>query len=129
MTQKSSYCIAAGVAVGVSIVMGGAVYAAPVGVSNIENFIRNIIQVVAGLAGLIATGFFVIGGLTYITSSGNPEQLDRAKRTITWSAVGLVVVIAAYVLTNLVTSLAHQSLLVYSSLLIRRVRSRQCVTL
>ena len=109
MTQKSSYCIAAGVAVGVSIVMGGAVYAAPVGVSNIENFIRNIIQVVAGLAGLIATGFFVIGGLTYITSSGNPEQLDRAKRTITWSAVGLVVVIAAYVLTNLVTSLAHQS--------------------
>ncbi len=109
MTQKSSYCIAVGVAVGVSIVMGGAVYAAPVGVSNIENFIRNIIQVVAGLAGLIATGFFVIGGLTYITSSGNPEQLDRAKRTITWSAVGLVVVIAAYVLTNLVTSLAYQS--------------------
>lgn len=32
MTQKSSYCIAVGVAVGVSIVMGGAVYAAPVGV-------------------------------------------------------------------------------------------------
>lgn len=38
MTQKSSYCIAAGVAVGASIMMGGAVYAAPVGVSNIENF-------------------------------------------------------------------------------------------
>lgn len=60
MTQKSSYCIAAGVAVGASIMMGGAVYAAPVGVSNIENFIRNIIQVVAGLAGLIATGFLLL---------------------------------------------------------------------
>lgn len=81
----------------------------PADVGNVENFIRSIIQVVAGLAGLVATGFFVAGGFTYITSSGNPEQLDRAKRTITWSAIGLAIVIAAFVLANIVTTLARQS--------------------
>ena len=83
--------------------------AVPAGVSNVENFIRSVIQVVTGLAGLVATGFFVAGGFTYITSSGNPEQLDKAKRTITWSAIGLAIVIAAFVLANIVTTLARQA--------------------
>lgn len=39
-------------------------------------YITNVITVLAGLAGLVATGFFVAGGFTYITSFGNPEQLD-----------------------------------------------------
>ncbi len=69
------------VAVGLPIVLAAPVLAAPAGVSNVENFIRSVITVLAGLAGLVATGFFVAGGFTYITSSGNPEQLDKAKRT------------------------------------------------
>lgn len=79
------------------------------GVSNVENFIRSVITVLAGLAGLVATGFFVAGGFTYITSSGNPEQLDKAKRTLTWSAIGLAIVIAAFVISNIVTTLAKQA--------------------
>lgn len=75
-------------------------------VSQVETFIKSIIKIVAGLAGLVATGFFVVGGFTYITSSGNPEHLDRAKRTITWAAVGLAITLAAYVISNIVTTLA-----------------------
>ena len=78
-------------------------------VAKVESFIRNVITVIAGLAGLVATGFFVAGGFTYITSSGNPEQLDKAKRTLTWSAIGLAIVIAAFVISNIVTSIATQS--------------------
>jgi hypothetical protein len=74
--------------------------------SNIQNFIRSIIQLVAGLAGLVATGFFVVGGFKYIVSSGNPEHLDRAKRTILYSGIGLAITIAAFVLSNIVTTLA-----------------------
>ena len=78
-------------------------------VAQIENFIRSVIKVIAGLAGLVATGLFVVGGFTYISSSGNPQQLDKAKRTLTWSAIGLAIVIAAFVLSNIVTSLATQA--------------------
>ena len=88
------------------IVLSSSAFAATVDVSQVDNFIRSIIQVLAGLAGLIATGFFVIGGFGYITSSGNPEHLDRAKRTLLWSGIGLAIVIAAFVVSNIIVQLA-----------------------
>ena len=83
-----------------------ALAASSVDVSSISSFLKNLIQAAAGLAGLVATGFFVIGGFSYITSSGNPEHLERAKRTLLYSSIGLAVTIAAFVLTNIVTQLA-----------------------
>ena len=76
------------------------------GVSQIQTFIESIIQVMITLAGLVAVGFFVYGGFGYITSSGNPESLDRSKKTILYSALGLTIVLGAFVLTNVVTQLA-----------------------
>jgi len=75
-------------------------------VSKVESFAQNVIQVLVTLAGLLAAGFFVMGGISYITSSGNPEHLDRAKKTILYSGIGLAVSIAAFVLSNIVTQLA-----------------------
>jgi len=97
------------VAIGAVILLAPVASATTADVSQVENFIRDIIKVVAGLAGLIATGFFVVGGFGYITSSGNPEHLDRAKSTLLWSAVGLAIVIAAFVISNIVVSVATNS--------------------
>jgi len=94
------------VALGLPLVLSEPAYAATAGVANVENFIRSIITVFAGLAGLVATGFLVAGGFTYITSSGNPEHLDRGKRTITYALIGLAITIGAFVLSNIVTTLA-----------------------
>jgi TRAP-type C4-dicarboxylate transport system permease small subunit len=94
------------VMLGLPLVVTQTVFAATGDVAQVENFIRSIIKVIAGLAGLIATAFFVIGGFTYITSSGNPENLGRAKRTLLHSAVGLAIVIGAFVISNIVTKLA-----------------------
>jgi type IV secretion system pilin len=94
------------VAFGLPLVYMAPAFADTAGVSNVEGFIKSVIQVLAGLAGLIATGFFVVGGFSYITSSGNPEHLDKAKRTIFFSATGLAITIAAFVLSNIVTTLA-----------------------
>ena len=107
MTKKSLGAVMLFVAIGAPLVLSHPALAATGGdISNVENFIRNIIKVLAGLAGLVATGFFVVGGFSYITSSGNPEHLDRAKRTLTYSALGLAITIGAFVLSNIVTTLA-----------------------
>jgi TRAP-type C4-dicarboxylate transport system permease small subunit len=97
------------VALGLPLVLSEPAFAATAGVSNVENFIRSIITVFAGLAGLVATGFLVAGGFTYITSSGNPEHLDRAKRTITYALIGLAITIGAFVISNIVTTLASSA--------------------
>jgi predicted small integral membrane protein len=73
------------------------------------NFAQNVIQVLVTLAGLLAAAFFVMGGINYISSSGNPERLDRAKKTIIYSGIGLAFCIGAFVLTNIVTQLANSS--------------------
>lgn len=75
-------------------------------VSQIQSFIRSVIQVMVTLAGLVSVGFFVWGGFGYITSSGNPESLDRSKKTILYSAIGLAIVLGSFVLSNIVAQLA-----------------------
>ncbi|HEY1645062.1 MAG TPA: pilin [Candidatus Saccharimonadales bacterium] len=78
-------------------------------VSQVSSFIKNVIEALAGLAGLVATGFFVVGGFSYITSSGNPQRLEKAKRTILFSAIGLAITIAAFVLSNIISGLASSA--------------------
>jgi len=46
----------------------------------------------------------MIGGYQYITSSGNPENLIRAKRIIKNALIGLVIVLAAALLSNFLKS-------------------------
>lgn len=82
------------------------VFAQTADVSRIETFIQNITQILVTLAGVTATGFIVWGGLRYITSSGSPEQLEGAKKTILYSAIGLVIALGAFVLSNIVTQIA-----------------------
>lgn len=81
-------------------------FAATADISQVQNFIQNVIQVLVGLAGLTAAVFFVVGGFGYITSSGNPEHLDRSKKTIIYSGIGLSVALGALVISNIVTQLA-----------------------
>lgn len=89
-----------------TILLATPVYAASADVTKIETFIKSIIQILVTIAGLVSAGFFVWGGFGYITSSGNPEMLDRSKKTIIYAAIGLAVVLGAFVLTNIVSDLA-----------------------
>lgn len=96
-----------------SLLLTGLIAASPVfaqssggDVAQIQSFIKSVIQVLVTLAGLVSVGFFVWGGFGYITSSGNPESLDRSKKTIFYSAIGLAIVLGAFVLSNIVAQLA-----------------------
>ena len=108
MNKRSAYIVGLFVALGLPLLLPSIALAQSAGdVGQVESFIRNVIQAAAGLAGLIATGFFVVGGFGYITSSGNPETLERSKRTLIFSGVGLAITIGASVLSNIVTGLAR----------------------
>jgi hypothetical protein len=110
MSKKQLTFLSLFVSIGIPFVLTSTVLAQSTGdVGQVENFIRNVIQVIAGLAGLVATGFFVVGGFGYITSSGNPETLEKSKRTLIFSGLGLAITIGAFVLSNIVTKLASNA--------------------
>jgi hypothetical protein len=92
-----------------ALIVATPVFAQTAEVGQIQTFIQSVIQVMVTLSGLIAAGFIVWGGVGYITSSGNPESLDRSKKTILYSAIGLTLVLGAFVLSNMVTQLASSA--------------------
>lgn len=107
---KTTKLVAFFVILGLPFLISPTVYAQAAGnISNVENFIRNVIKIIAGLAGLIATGFFVAGGFGYITSSGNPENLEKSKRTLLYAAIGLAITIGAFVLSNIISDVATKA--------------------
>lgn len=67
--------------------------------NDIKSFVTPMFATLVGLASVVCAAFLVIGGYTYITSSGKPDNLARAKKIIRNALIGLAVVVAAGVLT------------------------------
>lgn len=57
--------------------------------------ISDITNVVAIFAGIAAVVMIMVGGYKFITSGGESGKVQEAKKTITWSVIGLVVIVLA----------------------------------
>jgi ABC-type Fe3+ transport system permease subunit len=62
----------------------------------------DIINTVLFVAGIVATGFLVYGGVQYLTSAGAAEKVKTAKNTIMYAIIGLIVCILAYAIVKFV---------------------------
>jgi len=71
---------------------------------KLQDVIASILKLATTMAGLIAVAFIIYGGYMYITSGGNPEKSKKATEAVTYAAIGLVVVLAAYAIVNTVLS-------------------------
>lgn len=68
------------------------------------DLVINLIQWVAGMGGIVAAIFIVVGGWGYITSSGDPSKLQKAKSTILYALIGLAIVALTEVITAFISS-------------------------
>lgn len=64
--------------------------------------INIILNIVFAILGAIALLFIVIGGFKFIISNGDPQATSRARDTIIYAAVGLVIVLSATIIVNFV---------------------------
>lgn len=51
-------------------------------------------------AAIIAVIVIVVGGIQYVTSNGNPSAVQKAKQTIMYAAIGLVISLMAVAIVN-----------------------------
>lgn len=72
--------------------------------NTVSSSIAPIITEISLLSSIICAFFVMFGGYQYITSSGNPENLLRAKRIIKNALIGLVIVLSAALLGNFLKS-------------------------
>lgn len=57
--------------------------------------VKAILTVVFTITGALAVLFFVIGGMRYISSQGEPQEIAKAKSTLIYAIIGLLVSILA----------------------------------
>lgn len=108
--KKTARLLASFIAAGLPLVVAHPVFAATAdGADQANNFLKNMATVLASFGGIIATIALIWGGIMYITSSGNLQNLDKAKAIIKYAVIGLIIVIAAASIVNFFSTNAHTS--------------------
>ena len=60
------------------------------------NIFADIINTLLVWGGAVAILFIIIGGFRYIISMGNPEGAEKARNTVLYAVLGLILIFAAY---------------------------------
>ena len=73
------------------------------GTSNdLMDMLTIIINVALGVIGFVAVVMIIIGGVQYTTSSGDTAKVTKAKNTILYGVVGLVIALLAFAIVNFI---------------------------
>lgn len=85
---------------------------APGQLVNIKNFSDLLIRFINWFlyfAGAIAVIFLVIGGYQYVVSHGNEEAVEKAKKTISYAILGIVIIVMAFAIVAIVNNILTTS--------------------
>ncbi len=64
-------------------------------IAGVLGILCNILNYVFGLLMITALVFVLVAAFYYLTSSGEPEKVSTANKTLTWAAVAIVVALFA----------------------------------
>jgi amino acid transporter len=74
------------------------------GEGEIKTMVADVINIILNFLGLIAVIVIIIAGIRLIISQGEEEAKEKAKKTIFYALIGLVIVLFAKVIVGLVTN-------------------------
>ncbi len=74
---------------------------------EIKSTIEDAINILSSVVGVVAVIMIIVGGIKYITASGDPGSIKSARNTVIYAIVGLLIVavsqtIVKYVVANVV---------------------------
>jgi len=71
-------------------------------ISTNDTTLGNVLNMVYAVVGAICVLIITFGGFKYVMSRGEPAELAKAKDTILYAVIGVVVVMFAFVITRFV---------------------------
>ncbi len=75
------------------------------GTQDIRITIANIIRAALGFLGILAVGIILYGGFIYMTSAGNPEKIEKAKKILINAVIGLLIILMAFAIASFIINL------------------------
>lgn len=70
----------------------------PTNTWGVYGVVENVADFLLGLIGILAVLAFVISGIQYLTAGGDEKVAEKAKHTMKFAVLGLVVVLSAFVI-------------------------------
>ncbi|MBR2708868.1 hypothetical protein IKE98_00855 [Candidatus Saccharibacteria bacterium] len=67
---------------------------------KVPGIVIGIINAVISVLGLVAVVFIIIGGISYMTSSGEAAKVEKARKTILYAVIGLAICVLAFAIVN-----------------------------
>ena len=67
-----------------------------------DNVLGSVLNIVYFTAGVIAVIVIILSGYSFMTAVYDPAKVEKARNAILYAVVGLIVIIAAFVITNFV---------------------------
>lgn len=68
--------------------------------TTLPDVIVNILNAIILVSGIVAVIFIIIGGVNYMTSAGDAGKVAKAKNTILYALIGLVICVLAFAIVN-----------------------------
>lgn len=70
--------------------------------TDLMSVLNVIINVALGVIGFVAVVMIIMGGVQYTTSAGDAAKVTKAKNTIMYGVVGLVIALLAFAIVNFI---------------------------
>ena len=72
------------------------------GGTDLKVNIKNILSVVFAMVGIVAVIMVIVGGVSFMTSQGDTEKIKKAKNTVLFGVIGLVISLLAFAIVSFV---------------------------
>ncbi len=74
----------------------------PIQCNDLICLFLSVIRMVLGAIGVFALFMFIYGGFMMLSSGGNAERVQKAKETLVWATLGIVVILGSWVFLSFV---------------------------
>jgi hypothetical protein len=89
-----------GIKGGISCAGGGL----PANLTGGGSILMNVVNILIGAVGIISVIMVIIGAIQLTVSSGNSDSVRKAKDTILFAVIGVVIALLAFAIVNFVLS-------------------------
>ncbi len=67
--------------------------------NDLKVAIVRIVQILLGFLGIIAVIMILYGGFVWMTSGGDPAKIEKAKKILINTVIGIIIILSAYIIT------------------------------
>jgi hypothetical protein len=63
---------------------------------NLIDVLLRVMQIALAAVDIFALFMFILGGFEFLVSAGNPNMIKKAKDTLLWATIGILVITLSY---------------------------------